>query len=139
MQPSGTPGQTGSDQGGHVYVRSTAELHAAVLDELLGEVSLTPKDSWDERLEAVLGSYAEVLFRYPGLAQSALVARPSGGHYLDLVETLLALLAEGGVPTRQAAWGVDLLLQHATATAAEHVVEQSEEDWAALGAAVRAV
>jgi AcrR family transcriptional regulator len=122
----------------YVYVRSTAELHAAVLDELLGEVSLKPKGSWDERLEAVLGSYAEVLFRHPGLAQSALVARPSGAHYLELVETLLALLAEGGVPTRQAAWGVDLLLQRATATAAEHV-EQSEEDWAALVAAVRVV
>ncbi|MDT8911895.1 TetR/AcrR family transcriptional regulator [Amycolatopsis sp. PS_44_ISF1] len=123
----------------YVYVRNTAELHAAVLDELLGEVVLTTEGTWDERVAAVLGSYAEVLFRYPGLAQSALVARPSGRHYLDLTETLLALLAEGEVPDGQAAWGVDLLLQRVTATAAEHVVAQSEEDWAALGSAVRAV
>ncbi|WP_329066118.1 TetR/AcrR family transcriptional regulator [Amycolatopsis sp. NBC_01480] len=123
----------------YVHVRNTAELHAAVLDELLGEVGLRPEGSWEERLEAVLESYTEVLLRHPGLAQSALVARPSGRHYLELVETLLALLAEGGVPAQQAAWGVDLLLQHATATAAEHVVEQSEEDWAALVTAVRAL
>lgn len=123
----------------YVHVRNTAELHAAVLDELLGEVGLRPEGSWEERLEAVLESYTEVLLRHPGLAQSALVAWPSGRHYLELVETLLALLAEGGVPAQQAAWGVDLLLQHATATAAEHVVEQSEEDWAALVTAVRAL
>jgi hypothetical protein len=65
-----------------------------------------------------------------------LVARPSGEHYLNLVERLLALLDEGGVPPGQAAWGVDLLLQVATATAAEHAVQDgavgAQDDWDAL-------
>ncbi|MET7993343.1 TetR/AcrR family transcriptional regulator C-terminal domain-containing protein [Amycolatopsis sp. NPDC005232] len=123
----------------YVYVRNTVELHAAVLDELLGEVEPAPSaGTWAERLEAVLGSYTAVLFRYPGLAQSALVARPRGDNYLRLVDTVLALLGEGGVPSAQAAWGVDLLLQLATATAAEHADERPEdrEEWRALAAVI---
>ncbi len=123
----------------YVYVRNTAELHAAVLDELLGVVDLSPargEGDWGDRLEAVLTSYTTVLFEYPGLAQSALVARPSGEHYLTLIEALLVLLDEGGVPAGQAAWGVDLLLQYATATATEHAARDAtpdaQEDWDAL-------
>ncbi|MET8029381.1 TetR/AcrR family transcriptional regulator [Streptomyces avermitilis] len=107
----------------YVYVRNTAELHAAVLDELLGEVDLSPARSagdWRDRLVRLLTSYVEVLFEHPALARSALVARPSGEHYLDLVEAVLALLAEGGAAPQRAAWGLDLLLQYGTATAAEH-------------------
>jgi AcrR family transcriptional regulator len=118
----------------YVYVRNTAELHAAVLDELLGTIGPAPAEgSWRERLERVLTAYTAMLFEHPSLARSALTARPSGPHYLNLIETLLALLAEGGVPPAQAAWGVDLLLQHATATAAEHTAEDAtQDDWDAL-------
>ena len=121
----------------YVYVRNAAELHAAVLDELLGTVELPPAGGdWRGRLEQVLTSYTAVLLEHPGLAQSALVARPSGEHYLNLIEALLALLDEGGVPAGQAAWGVDLLLQYATATAAEHATRDGAGDarseWDAL-------
>ncbi len=108
----------------YVYVRNTGELHAAVLDELLGAVDLKPvttKGEWRDRLVQVLYSYTEVLFEHPGLAQSALVvARPHGPHALDVLEALLVLLREGGVPDDRAVWAVDLLLQVATTTAAEH-------------------
>jgi AcrR family transcriptional regulator len=123
----------------YVYVRDTAELHAAVLDELLGTIKPAPaKGSWRDRLEAQLTAYTAMLFEHPGLAGAALVARPSGEHYLKLIERLLALLAEGGVPPAQAAWGVDLLLQFATATAAEHATH-SIDDWDALTRALRDV
>ncbi|MCX4744132.1 TetR/AcrR family transcriptional regulator [Kitasatospora sp. NBC_01287] len=121
----------------YVYVRNTAELHAAILDELLGAVELGPARAagdWRERLAAVLTSYTELLFEHPGLARSALVARPSGECYLELLEALLALLDEGGVPPERAAWAVDLLLQHATATAAE----QATRDQAATADAADA-
>lgn len=128
----------------YVYVRDVAELHAAVLDELLASVDLGPvraDGDWQERLQQVLASYTVVLFGYPGLAQSALVARPSGQHYLTLIEALLALLDEGGVPGGQAAWGVDLLLHYATASAAEQTARDrsasADEDWDALARAVR--
>ncbi|MFF9815347.1 TetR/AcrR family transcriptional regulator [Streptomyces sp. NPDC014006] len=123
----------------YVYVRNTAELHAAVLDELLGTIGPAPSQgSWRERLEGVLTAYTAMLFEHPGLARSALTARPSGPHYLNLIEALLTLLDEGGVPPERAAWGVDLLLQHATATAAEHAEDDgSATAWAALTQALR--
>ncbi|WP_329560896.1 TetR/AcrR family transcriptional regulator [Kitasatospora sp. NBC_01266] len=125
----------------YVYVRNTAELHAAILDELLGEVDLGPvraTGDWRARLATVLTSYTAVLFEHPGLARSALVARPSGAHYLDLLEALLALLAEGGVPAERAAWAVDVLLQLATASAAEHAT-RGEADHARTSAEMDAL
>ncbi|MFC9280719.1 TetR/AcrR family transcriptional regulator [Streptomyces collinus] len=122
----------------YVYVRNTDELHAAVLDELLGTMDPVPAGgTWRERLEHVLTAYTRVLLEHPSLARSALTAWPSGPHYLDLIETLLALLDEGGVPRERAAWGVDLLLQHATATAAEHAGDEPSADWQALRSALR--
>jgi AcrR family transcriptional regulator len=121
----------------YVYFRNTAELHAAILDELLGTVPPPPADGdWRERLEKVLTGYTVMLFQHPSLARSALVARPRGQHYLNLVETLLALLDEGGVPPAQAAWGVDLLLQFGTATAAEQGTREesldADDEWDAM-------
>ncbi|MFK0245924.1 TetR/AcrR family transcriptional regulator [Amycolatopsis azurea] len=122
----------------YVYVRNTAELHAAILDELLDTIPRPSSDgSWRDRLERLLTAYTAMLLEYPGLALSALVARPSGENYLALCETLLTLLVEGGVPPERRAWGIDILLQHATATAAEHADEDSPEDWDALARAVR--
>jgi hypothetical protein len=97
--------------------------------------------TWQARLERVLTSYTAVLFDHPGLAQSALVSRPSGVHYVRLLERLLALLDEGEVPPGQAAWGVDLLLQYATSTAAEHSAPNNSADadarWSALTDAIQ--
>lgn len=126
----------------YVYVRNTDELHAAVLDELLGTVGPAPREgSWRDRLEQVLTAYTMMLFEHPTLARAALTARPSGPHYLNLIETLLALLDEGGVPRAQAAWGVDMLLQLATAQAAEHSAQDAsathQGEWDALVGALR--
>jgi len=111
----------------YVYVANAAELHAAILEDLLGTVDLKPvraKGDWQDRLLSVLGSYTRVLFAHPVLASSALVARPVGPNYLAVVEAILALLHEGGAPDDQAAWGLDALLLVATATAAEQSARQ---------------
>lgn len=128
----------------YVYVANTADLHAAILEELLGTVDLSPADSsgdWKERLAQVLDSYTHVLFQHPSLARSALVARPVGPNYLALVEDILALLHEGDVPEGQAAWGVDLLLQVATVSAAEHSARaesaNAADEYGAFVAALR--
>ncbi len=121
----------------YVYVRNTAELHAAMLEELLRQVDLSPVTApgdWRERLIKVLWSYTGILFEQPGLAQSVLVTRPSGPAYLSLAEGILGLLSTGGVPSDRAAWAVDLLLHFATSTAAEQATRertidaQDEED-----------
>jgi AcrR family transcriptional regulator len=128
----------------YVYVRNTAELHAAMLEELLGQIDLSPataSGAWQERLIDVLTSYTAILFEHPGLAQSALVTRPSGPAYLGLVEAILALLDAGGISRDRASWGMDLLLHVATATAVEHgtrerAIDASDEE-DAVAAALR--
>ena len=133
----------------YVYVANTAELHAAVLDALLGEVDLAAgpaeegnAEDWREQLVAVLTSYTLVLFQHPQLARSALVARPSGENYLRLLERILDLLSRSGATVAQVAWGVDKLLQEATATAAEHSTQLqdpgAQDDWDALTRALHA-
>ena len=107
----------------YVYLRNTAELHAAVLDEMLAPLALMPNDlsvGWADRIRSMLWSYTGILIEHPALARSALVTRPSGLHFLALVERLLELLAEGRVAVGRAAWGIDLLLQFATSVALEH-------------------
>ena len=104
----------------YVYVANTAELHSAVLDELLAGLPPETDGAWDDQLEALLRSYAGVLFTYPGLARSALLIRPTGPNAVRLYDRVLGLLLRGGVAVDRAAWGVDLLLQYVTANAAEH-------------------
>jgi AcrR family transcriptional regulator len=131
----------------YVYVRNTAELHAAMLEELLGQIDLSPvtasasADDWQDRLVAVLASYTAILVEHPGLAQSALVTRPSGPAYFGLADGILALLEAGGIPGRRAAWALDLLLHVATATAVEHGIREraidAKDEEEALAAALR--
>jgi AcrR family transcriptional regulator len=128
----------------YVYLRNTAELHAAMLEQLLGQVDLSPVTAagdWRDRLIKILSSYTSILFEQPGLAQSVLVTRPSGPAYLSLAEGILALLSAGGVPPARAAWAVDILLHFATSTAAEqgtrHRAAAAEEEVDALAAALR--
>ncbi|WP_433077112.1 TetR/AcrR family transcriptional regulator [Dactylosporangium sp. CA-052675] len=104
----------------YVYLHNTAELHGALLDELLFGLPLPlPGTEWRAAAAELLSAYTAILHAQPSLARSVLTLRPSGPNYLRMVDELLGLLLAGGVPVRQAAWGVDLLLQLATAIAAE--------------------
>ncbi|WP_378148348.1 TetR/AcrR family transcriptional regulator [Cnuibacter sp. UC19_7] len=105
----------------YVYVRNTTELNALLIDRYLSELDLSwdGREAWRDRLQRVVDDYAALLASQPGLATAALTTWPDGHHYLDLLELLMRLLAAAGVDTEAAARGVDLLLQHATASAAE--------------------
>jgi AcrR family transcriptional regulator len=111
----------------YVYVLNTADLHAQILDALLATVSEARpvEGTWRDRLKQLLTNYMLVLFAYPEIARMTLTTHPSGPNYLTLVESILALLKEGGMPDREAAWAVDLLLLYATANAAEHSTRES--------------
>ena len=112
----------------YVYVRNTADLHAQILDALLGPVteSLPTSGTWRERLKALLLSYGEVLFAYPEIARMALSTQPSGSNYLALADAILGLLAEGGASDQNAAWGLDLLLLYLTAVAVERNTSRTD-------------
>ena len=103
------------------YVGDLEGLQALVLDRALAAVDVSGgrRRGWRERLGAVLVSYATVLIESPGLAQLALPAPAIGPHMMRLLDTILGLLAEGGLERPTAAWTVDLLLLYATAIAVE--------------------
>ena len=128
----------------YVYVQNMAELHGAVLDALLTDLPLPAADAPEQARDALidlLSAYTGLLFEHPSLARSVLTLWPSGPNYLLLVDALLGLLAALSVPPRQAAWGVDILLQHATASAAEHATRfesvEAGSEWEGLASAVR--
>ncbi len=129
----------------YVYVRNTEDLHAQILDALLGSLELHPPSvsSWRERLRVLLTDYVRVLFSYSEIARMTLTTQPSGPNYLSLVDALLGLLSEGGVPDSEAAWAVDLLLLYATANAAEQstrrTLPDAAEKFSALTAEIAAV
>lgn len=105
----------------YVYVRDTEELHAQILDALIGRMAPPSKrGSWRERLTALLSAYGAVLFAHPEIARMTMTTHPAGPNYFSLVETILQLLEAGGVPDDVAAWAVDLLLASVTASAVEH-------------------
>jgi hypothetical protein len=81
---------------------------------------VSTKADWRGRLGGVLESYARTLSDSPGLAQLAFSRIAVGPNALRITETLLALLAEGGVDLATAAWAVDLLMLYVTAIVAEH-------------------
>ena len=121
----------------YVYVRDTEDLHAGILDAQLGAIDTrvagdpAGDGDWTVRLKRLLRRYEEVLFEHPEIARMALSTRPNGPNYTALLEAVLALLNEGGVPDRAAAWGVDLLLLYPTAIAVEHSGPQTDERRAA--------
>jgi AcrR family transcriptional regulator len=124
----------------YVYFKDIGELYAAVLDEVLGTLDLSRgRKPWRKRLLLLLTAYTELLTAHPTLAKTALFTRPSGANSVRLWESLLALLDEGGIGGRDAAWSVDLFLQRATATAAEQGVRLHDPKTAAADAEVAEV
>ena len=114
----------------YVYLANLNELHALMLDAALAGVKLPKTRSrlWRDRLKAFLLSYLHVLYERQGLAQLALSAIAYGPNSLRIWELLLGLLKEGGVDDTKAAWGVDLLLLHVTAIAAEQSNRRASSD-----------
>jgi AcrR family transcriptional regulator len=110
----------------YVYVRNTDDLHAQILDSLLGQMAPpAARGPWRLRLHDLLAEYSRILFDYPEIARMTQTTHPTGPHYFSLVESMLGLLDEGGVPDDVAAWGIDLLLASVTATVVEHGAHKS--------------
>ena len=104
----------------YVYVANTVELHAAVLDELMGHLAVRPDGDRAAKLRRLLQDYRDLLATHPGLAHSAMALRPSGSNTIAFIDSVLGLLIEGGVNPARASWTVDLLMLYATAITAEH-------------------
>src|ERR1700679_2942901 len=77
----------------YVYVRHTEDLHAQILDAQLAAVLAGPPagGTWRDRLKALLTRYLDVVAAHPEIARMAIATRPSGPHYEELLDRVLAL------------------------------------------------
>ncbi|MBF6074640.1 TetR/AcrR family transcriptional regulator [Nocardia beijingensis] len=103
----------------YVYVANRDDLMAAMLDHVLGSVPEPAGADWRERLTALIDAMVAAMSRHEGLALVALGVIPSSPNAMRLVESMLRSLTEAGLDDRTAAWAVDLLYLHITASAAE--------------------
>ena len=83
---------------------------------------------WRERLIRLLEDYVELLAQQGELARAVMFVWPDGPHYLDLIDLFVRLLQSSGADEQACAWGVDLLLQHASAAAAECAIRSENEE-----------
>jgi len=114
----------------YVYVANAQELHRALLDAVMGQVSSPEPDParWREQLLDLMVAALATMDRYPGIARVALADVPTGANALRHADTMLGLLRAGGVSEQAAAWGADALSLYLTGTAVEHSI-QLERDW----------
>ncbi|MFJ5624813.1 TetR/AcrR family transcriptional regulator [Peribacillus loiseleuriae] len=114
----------------YVYVENYQKLSAYVLDYGLRDVKLVEDDTvyWKDAIINVLKSYFKVLAETPGLAELALTTSPNGTNSMDINECLLKYLQAGGISTRSAAWGIDILLLYVSSLSFERVLRNKKDD-----------
>jgi AcrR family transcriptional regulator len=103
----------------YVYVKNREDLLEAMLEAALADVPLPTRGPWRQQIKELVAAATEAMSRHEGLALVALGGIPTGEHALRILDRLLALLKEGGLDDVTAAWAVDLLYLHITASAAE--------------------
>ncbi|MDA3147181.1 TetR/AcrR family transcriptional regulator [Leucobacter sp. UCMA 4100] len=112
----------------YVYVKNVTVLHALLADRLLADLDLEwdGAEPWRERLVRLLEEYVDLLAEQGELARAVMFVWPDGPFYLDLIDVLVRLLTASGANEQACAWGIDLLLQHASTSAAEWATRAGE-------------
>ena len=105
----------------YAYVANRDELLREMLNVVLSEVPVPSVDPlrWREQLKDLLRDSTRAMERHPGIARVAMGYIPTEEHAMVVADTMLALLAAGGVGPQASAWAVDLLSLFITATAYE--------------------
>ena len=112
----------------YAWVRDQRQLQVLVLDAIAAEVKPPDgTDPADDQIVALLLAYAECLHGYPGAAQLALAAPPTGPASLDLLERGLGLLEQLGLDSATSVSAIDSLVLLVTATVAEQESRAADE------------
>ena len=92
------------------HVRNKHQLLQLVLDRVVGEIELPPRDpeNWQEQLKALAREMRRVLTSHGDIARVTIGAIPAGPNILVVVEWMHALLREAGLPDRTVALFGDL-------------------------------
>ncbi|GAA2184669.1 TetR family transcriptional regulator ActII [Brooklawnia cerclae] len=100
----------------YAHVRNKSELGDLLIDELMSRVQVPDADpgQWRAQFLDVCSQVRDQLLAYPGVAQAALAAAPSGLSLLRVEEGLLSILLTGGIPPQPAAWASDAAFLYIT-------------------------
>jgi AcrR family transcriptional regulator len=105
----------------YAHVSGKDELLALVLDKVVVEIPLpvAGEAPWHEQVKDVIRAMRRVLAEHRDLARGSLGNIPTGPNALRLIDAVLGVLRDAGLPDQVIAYAVDILPLYATATAYE--------------------
>jgi AcrR family transcriptional regulator len=105
----------------YAHVSGKDELMALMTDRLAGNIHVPEpgKGPWQEQIKEVIRGIRRELGAHRDLAHASLGTIPTGPNSLRVINGMLGVMREAGLPDRVIAFAVDILPLYATATAYE--------------------
>lgn len=103
----------------YAHVANKQALLQLVLERVVEEADIPEGDDWQEVLRGWAHNARAVFQRHSDVARLSFAHIPSNERTLQVIERLLAVMHEGGVPDQVAAWSTDILALFIAADAYE--------------------
>jgi AcrR family transcriptional regulator len=114
----------------YAHVSGKEELLGLLIDRVSGEVK-TPvigAAPWQDQIKDMIRDVRGRLAAHRDLAHAALGVVPSGPNALVLIEAMLGVMRESGLPDQTISYAVDILALYANATAYEESLRAEQEE-----------
>jgi AcrR family transcriptional regulator len=113
----------------YAHVSGKDELLALIIDRLAGDIALPVPGvaPWQEQLKDAIRAMRRMLGEHRDLARASLGNIPTGPNALRLINAVLGVLRDAGLPDQVIAYAVDILPLYATATAYEESLYTAKE------------
>jgi AcrR family transcriptional regulator len=104
----------------YAHVANKEELLRLVLDRVIEEMGVVPTTGdWQDVVRGWAHHSREVLRQHNDIARLSFAHIPSGPKMMDIIEALLGVMIEGGVPAQVASWALDITSLYVAADAYE--------------------
>jgi len=113
----------------YAHVSGKEELLGLLIDRVSGDIPLPVAGAapWQEQVKAVVREMRARLGAHRDLAHAALAVVPSGPNALVVMEAMLTVARESGLPDQTIAYAADILALYATATAYEESLRAEQQ------------
>jgi AcrR family transcriptional regulator len=110
----------------YAHVSGKDELLALIIEKLSGDIPLPVPGAapWQDQLKDAIRAMRRLFNEHKDLARASLGNIPTGPNAMTLINALLGVLREAGLPDQVIAYAVDILPLYATATAYEESLYQ---------------
>jgi len=113
----------------YAHVSGKDELLSLIIEKLCGDIPLPVVGAapWQEQLKDAIRAMRRMFGEHQDLARAALGNIPTGPNALRLINAVLGVLRDAGLPDQVIAYAVDILPLYATATAYEESLYTAKE------------